>query len=427
MTPMVMCLIIFALMIIGFISGKISMPTCMLSAVVLLTVTGCMKPNDALAYFGNANVIMIAGMSVVAAGFNRTSFCTNLANAISKMAKGSLTKMLAGYMMISMILSQLIQSPVVVLGIVGPMIIASAESMGIKSSKVMFSTLLVCVGTCCVLPIGAGATVPAELNGYLESYGYTDYAVGFFDPVIARLPMLIVMVLYGIFIAPKFAPDDYLVAPGTAVSKKAQEPLGKFQEISAIVIFFADAIALMFAKQLGLANWQICMIGALLMVWLKVLKPREAINSLPVAMLLMIAAGLCMSGALSSTGAGAAIGGVVAKVVDACGGNSYLVGAIFFIVPFIMTQVMQNRGVMLLFIPIAIATCATAGLNPVGLIILVQAGSLTAFMTPMATPAVPYAMDWGGYTQASMFKQSWLIALISWVVSVGWIMTIQPL
>ena len=52
---------------------------------------------------------------------------------------------------------------------------------------------------------------------------------------------------------------------------------------------------------------------------------------------------------------------------------------------------------------------------------------VTAFMTPMATPAIPYIMDYGGYNQTSMFKQSWLLAIICCVVSVLWVMTVFPL
>lgn len=113
--------------------------------------------------------------------------------------------------------------------------------------------------------------------------------------------------------------------------------------------------------------------------------------------------------------------------MKAVNGNSYIVGLIFFIIPFVMTQVMQNRGAMMTFHPIAIATCASIGGNPVGLMIVVQAACLSAFMTPMATPAVPYIMDYGGYDQKSMFKQSALLAAICCVVSVGWIMTIFPI
>ena len=52
----------------------------------------------------------------------------------------------------------------------------------------MFGAGVATVITCCTLPVGAGATVAAELNGYLESYGYVDHMVGLIDPMKGRLP-----------------------------------------------------------------------------------------------------------------------------------------------------------------------------------------------------------------------------------------------
>lgn len=422
------CLIIFVLMVIGFCTNFFSLATVSLVSMMALIFTGCMTAEEGLAYFANNNVIMIAGMCVVAAGFNRTQFCTNVANGISRVAKGSLNKLMLGYVLIGMLLSQFIQSPIVAMGIVAPMLMASAESMGFKSSKVMFPLGVVTVVTCCTLPIGAGATVSAELNGYLESYGYVDHLVGFFDPMIGRLPLLVVCVIYCAFFATKLAPDEPIVAVAAPVSAaKGKAPLKPFQEYAGIIIFFADAVALMFAQNLGLQNWQITVVGALAMVVFGVLKPREATGALPMSMLLLIVGALAMSGALSATGAGELIGSYISNLVEAVNGNSYIVGFIFFIVPFTLTQVMQNRGTMLIFHPIAIATCAAIGASPVGLMIVIQAACLSAFMTPMATAAIPYMMECGGYDQRSMFKQSWILAILCCVFTVGWVMTVFPL
>ena len=428
MSQLSICLIIFVCTIVGYCSGFYSLATVAMTSFVALTLTGCLNAKDAILYFANNNVIMIAGMCIVAAGFNRTQFCTKLAGQISSMSKGSLRKMMFGYVIIGMILSQFIQSPVVVFGIVAPMLIASAESMGISRSKVVFPVGVVTICTCCTLPFGAGATIASELNGYIESYGYTAHMVNFLDPMKARLPMLIISVIYFAFFAYKLAPE---VSPGkTAESAKKiknREPLKPFSEKAGVIIFFADALALMFAGKLHLANWQICMIGALLMVLCGVLKPKEATDSLPMSMLLLIVGALAMAGALSGTGAGDLIGGIIANIVKGLGGNSYLVGLIFFIIPFILTQFMSNRGTMMIFHPIAIATCASIGGNPIGLMILIQAACLSAFMTPMATAAVPYIMEEGGYNQISLIKQGMLFAVIACVVSVGWIMTIFPI
>jgi di/tricarboxylate transporter len=426
-TQLVICLVIFVLTVIGYCSGLYSLATVAITSMMALTLTGCLDVATSLSYFANANVIMIAGMCIVAAGFNRTSFCLSIAEHISAIAKGSLSKMMLGYVIIGVLLSQFIQSPVVVFGIIAPMLAASAESMGVKTSKVMFPVGVATIITCGTIPIGAGATVAAELNGYLESYGYTDFVVGLADPMKGRLPLMIMVIIYCAFFAAKFSPDAPLVETIDAKASGKKEALKPFQEYAGIIIFFADALALMFATKLGLANWEITVIGAVLMIIFGVLKPKEATASIPMSMLLLIVGALAMSGALGSTGAGELIGSLIGNVVTAVNGNSYIVGLIFFIVPFVMTQVMQNRGAMMTFHPIAIATAAAIGGNPIGLMIIVQAACLSAFMTPMATPAVPYIMDYGGYNQNSMFKQSWLLAIICCVVSVGWIMTVFPI
>ncbi len=434
-TQLIICLVIFVLTCAGYMTGVWSLGTVAMTSLLALSVTGCLTAKDALAYFANSNVIMIAAMSVVAAGFNRTKFCTNLANAISHAAKGSLTKVLFLYCLLAMLLSQMVQSPVVVFGIVAPLCMTSAESMGVSKSKITLPLGLVSISTCCTLPIGTGATQAAELNGYIASYyenleGFTGVmpTVNFFDPMIARLPMLIVSVLFCAFISTKFAPDkEDLAAKKEGAQKAAQPGLGNVSEVAGIVIFFGTAVALMLQASVlkSLQIWQICLAGAVLMVIFGVLKPKEAVKSVPLSMLFLVVGALAMAGALASTGAGDWIGGGISKVVAKLN-NNYLVGLIFFVVPFILTQFMSNRGTMLIFIPIAIATCYNLGGNPVGLIILIQAGCLTAFMTPMATPAVPYMMEYGNYDQKDLLKGGWLYAIIACVISVGWIMTMYP-
>lgn len=435
-TQLIICLAIFVLTCAGYISGIWSLGTVAMTALTALSLTGCLTPKEALSNFANSNVIMIAAMSVVAAGFNRTKFCKNLANMVSRAAKGSLTKILFAYCILAMLLTQMVQSPVVVFGIVAPLCMASADSMGISKSKITLPLGIVSIATCCTLPIGTGATQSAELNGYIASYyggleGFTGVVpeVRFFDPMIARLPLLVITVLYCSFLAPKFAPSEPVVATENSVAKKETDnaALSPISELAGILIFFGTALVLMLQASVlsSLAVWQICVAGAVLMIIFGTLKPKEAAKSIPLSMLLLVVGALAMSSALSATGAGDLIGGLISKVVTALN-NNYLVGLVFFLAPFVLTQFMSNRGTMLIFIPIAIATCYNVGGNPVGLIILIQAACLTAFMTPMATSAVPYMMNYGGYDQKALIRGGWLYAIISCVVSVGWIMTMYP-
>ena len=439
MSTLTICLLICVLTIAGFIWGKWTMATVSLCSMILFIMTGCIEPNAALANFGNTNGIMLMSMFVVAAGFRRTQFVHTVSYSVNRLAQGSIRKIMAAYIIITIILAQFIQSPVVVFGIMSPMLAATCAEINISPSKVMYPLGIAAIATCSAFPVGSGATVFAELNAYLEANGYTEYMVGLTDPMKCRLPLVLVCAVYCIFFAMKLAPEKPVVgieASSEGRKDQEKEKLPPFQERSGYLIFIAVTVALIFQQQLnnilisvsavGITTWQICFIGALLVVITGVLTPREATEAMPVWMYLLLVGSLTMGGALQATGAGNVIGDVLAGIVGKLG-NPYLIGMVFFIVPFLLTQFMQNRTVMMVFIPIAILACKSMGANPVGVIILVQAACLTAFMTPMATPAVPQYMAAGGYDLKCVLKQSVIPCVLFCLISVFWTMTVIPM
>lgn len=433
MNTLTICLIICLLAIISYVWGKISMAMTAMLSLAAFVIFGCLSPEEALANFGNANGVMIMSMFVVAAGLQRTKFVKNVANSVNQIAKGSLVRVMAGYVIISIILSQFIQSPMIVFGIMAPMMLETCNEMGINRTVVMFPLGMSAVATCSTLPLGSGATVAAELNGYLEANEYTDYLVQLTDPMKARLPVMIVCAIWCIFFATKIAPDRLVKkeAEATGPQGRNEKPeLAPFQERAGLVIFFGVTVALIFQQQISrilvAPAWIICFIGAVLMVLTGVLNGREAAAAMNIPMYLLFVGAMAMGGALSSSGAGDVVGNAIASLANTLG-SPYLIGFVFFIVPFMLTQVMQNRAVMMIFIPIAIQACKSMGADPVGVIIMVQAACLTAFMTPMATPAIPMIMAEGDYSFADMVKQSVIPAVIFCLVTVFWVMTVFPL
>ena len=432
---LIICLVLFVLTCAGYIANVWSLATVAMASVAALSLTGCLPQKEILACFANDIVIMIGAMSVVAVGFNKTKFCSRLAAGITRIVKGNRNRLLLLYCMLVMVLSQVVQSPVIVYGIVAPFCMTTADSMGIPRSKIALPLGVVAIATCSTLPIGTGATQAAELSGYISAYyekleRYTGAipAMGFLDPMIARLPMLIFTVLYCAFVMPRFCPNrtgDQVVRATDGCAN--QIPLSAFSEIAGIVIFFGTALALMLQASVmkGVAIWQICLTSAVLMVICGVLKPDEAARSIPLSMLLLIVGALAMSGALSATGAGNLIGGFIADIA-ARFNNNYVIGLVFFLFPFLCAQFMSNRGAMLIFFPIAIAVCHRIGGDPRGLLLLIETGVLAAFMTPLPTAAVPYMMAYGGYDQRDLFRGGWLFVVLGCVVCVGWIMSVMP-
>ena len=433
-STLVICLVISLAAVISYVWGKIPMALTAVVSLSLFVLFGCLSPEDALTYFGNPNGIMIMSMFVVAAGLQRTQFVKKVANSVNGFAKGSIIKVMLGYVIVSVILSQFIQSPMIVFGIMAPMMIETCKSMNISPSKVMFPLGISSIATCSAFPLGSGATVAAELNGYLSASEYTEFQVGLTDPMKARFPLVIVCIIWCVLFAYKFAPDHKVEHSGEALEKgrrpEAKPALKPFQEVAGYVIFFAVTLALLFQRQINAVliapTWLICFMGAVMMVVCGVLTGREALQTLNLSMYLLFVGAMGMSGALASSGAGQIIGNAIAGVAQSVG-NPYIIGLVFFLVPFLMTQVMQNRGVMMIFIPIAIQACKSMGANPVGIIIMVQAACLTAFMTPMATPAVPMIMAEGEYSFTDMVKQSLIPAALFCVVTVLWTMTAFPL
>lgn len=427
MNHLTICLIICLLTAVSYVIGKVPMGVTALLSMLAFVITGCLDAGTAAAYFGNGNGIMLVSMLVVAAGFNRTQFVKKCSTSVNKIAKGSLPRMMFGYMIVTVILAQFIQSSLVVFGIMAPMLASSCEDLDISPSKVMFPLSMASIATISVMPLGSGATQFAELNGYLEANAYTEYVVGLTDPMKARLPMLIFVVSYCVLLAPKFAPDKPVVEIAAMQARKDEkEALPPFKEKCGYIIFILVTVALILQNQLGLETWVICLTGAVLMVFTGVLSEKEAIASINWPMAFLFVGSLAMGGALTQTGAGEAVGGILADMADKIS-NPYIIGLIFFIVPFLLTQIMMNRTVMLIFIPIAILACKSMNANPIGVIILVQAACLSSFMTPMATPAVPMCIATGGYDLKSLIRQSLLPAALLCVVSVAWIMTVFPM
>ena len=430
MNQLTVCLIICLLTVLSYLWGKFTLATTAMISMVLLLFTGCVDETTVLSCFGNSTGIMMVAMFVVAAGFSRTQFVKNLAGSISKMAGGNLTKVMIGYVIITMLLAQFIQSNLIPFCIMYPLLNATVEEMGVKPSKVMFALGLVSITTLGVLPLGGGATVYAEMNGYLQANG-SEAVMAITDPLKARLPILIIMCIYAIWIAPRFSPDHPVTAVkelDTSAASRAvnQKALPPFQEKMGYIIFFGVSLAFLISNQLGVPVWEIAVIGAILMVVAGVLSPKEATQAMPIWVYLLYVGSIVMANALSVTGAGEAIGNLLAGIADQLN-NTFLIYLMFFLVPFITTQFVFNRATMLIFYPIVIQTCLSLGANPIGPVICVQSACLASFMTPMATGTVPYMMGAGGYDIRCLLKMSIIPALICCAVNVIWMGIAFPL
>lgn len=427
MSQMTICLILFILTLIGFAVGSnyVSITVISLISMMIMVLTGCLEPSTALAGFSNGSAILMASMFIVAAGLNRTQMVNKISSYICRVSKGSFTKVLAGYVILTCILSQFIPSAVVCFSIVFPMALGVCREMNINPSKMMFSLGITAIGTVITLPLSSSIQEMARIQGFLEAYEYTEYNMTTIDIMKAKTPVMLAIVLMAIFLIPRFAPDVKNEKEITASGPKQAEPLDPVREVIGYVTFILVLLGLIFASNLGMTTWQVALMGALVIVATGVLNKKEAIENMNLSMVLLYVGALGIGNALSATGAADLIGDKLSTIILSLN-NNYLAGLLFFLVPFILTQFMLNLGIYSIFVPLYIMICKSMGANPIGPIMLCMIASMTAFFSPLATAAVPVMMGAGNYKMKDLVKMGALPAVIITIVAVGWIMTIYP-
>ena len=424
---MTVTLIVFLFMIVSFSLNKLPMALTSIIGMLVLVVAGCVDSKTALGNMGSNTVVTMISMFIIAAGLSRTQMVNHLSKLVYKVSKGSFTKVLAGYVLVTFILGQFIPSITALFALVCPLVIAMCEEMKVSPSKMMYSIGLVTVATSfTIMPIGPYAATFIEDNGYLLEYGIADYQFTMFTQMNIKLFVSAFVLVWAVFFAPKFAPDAPIVPISMVESrKKAQkEPLSPVREVIGYVVFFGVIVCLI-CQSFGLPSWIIPACGAAFLVLTGVLTQKEAIDNMCLDIILLYVGVVTLGSAFANTGAGELVGDAVAGLLGGVH-NNYLIGAIFFLAAFVMTSLLYNRAVSKILIPLVILTSMSLKCDPRGLMEMCYIGSMCSVMTPMATSVVPMMMGAGGYDQKALLKMGWLPAILMGVITVLVGMTMYP-
>ena len=424
MNSMVICLIIFAVMIILFFNRKIPMAFTSMGVIVALYVAGCVDKATVFAGFGNNNVLTMAGMFIVAAGLSRTQMVNNITKLLYRVNNGSFTRVLASYILVIFLLGQFVPSLPAMFAMVYPLVISMCKQLKCSPSKMMYPIAVTVVSTSFVIePIGPYAAWFVTQNGYLESYGWTGSPLSMWSETMVFLPTALVTLLLTIFVLPKLMPDqpETETAAITGPDITNNEALSPVREFLGYGIFIATVIGLM----LGLPSWAVTMAGATAVVLSGVLDEQTALIRMNMRMVLLYAGVTVMGEALGNTGAAQLLGDLAAGALSGVR-NGYIIGAVFYLVSFLMTSFLYNRATTTVLIPILIISCSSIGCDPRGPVILCSLASMSSLITPMPNPVVPMAMQAGGYTQKTILRVGIIPAIVRGIVGVAIAMTIFP-
>lgn len=421
MTDLSITITILGCTILAFVSGAVPFSLISSGIILSLIITGVQSPTEALSGFINPNVAMFVAMFVIGAGLTKTSILDRVQLLVVKYRdKPKVLILIASF---SAALLAILTSSTAAAAIMLPLIIGVANEIGVSRSKLLFPAMIVANVATGMTFLGQGASNMAFSEVMMKAGGTIPFTI--WDFTLARLPFFAISLIYVSVIGGRLLPDNPNDGFEDKVQQKKSATLTGGKEVLALFIVVGTIVAMLFAKQLGLRMFVIAGIGACLLMAFKILTEREALGSIHGPTVFLFAGVLPLSAAMKSTGAGT----VVADQMIALLGNTtnpYIIMAVFFIAPLILTQLMSNLATILIFVPLVSAAGATIGIDPRALVMGVLIAGCASILTPMAAPAQAIIMGPGGYKLKDYLKAGLPLTIIITVVAIFLLPVIYP-
>lgn len=165
--------------------------------------------------------------------------------------------------------------------------------------------------------------------------------------------------------------------------------------------------------------------GACLMVITRCLRPGEAVASLDASSLLLLAGTIPLGAALEETGLAQTLVDWLVSSVDVHNHLFFL--SVFFLMTWILTELLSNNAVAVLLTPIALSLAQTTGINPTSLLMVVIFGASCSFVMPQGYQTNAIVMGPGGYRFIDYLKFGLPLSLLCWLAATIFIPIFWPL
>lgn len=422
MSPLTITLIILVLTIIAFMSGKV--PFSLISTCIILALiqTGVLSPSEAFSGFTNTNVVMFCAMFVVGAAITKTTMLDRAQVLVTSYKNKPKILILMASIVASIL--AIVTSATATAAIMLPLLIGIANEIGTSRSKLLFPAIVAANIATGMTFLGQGASNMTWSDVMLKAGGTTPFNIWSFT--LARIPILIICLIYVAVIAGRLLPDiDNELFDDNIKKKETGAKLSPIKEKAAIAIIAATILAMIFADVIGIKMYILACIGACLLVIFGVLNEKEALGSIHLPTVFLFAGVLPLSDAIKITGAGDV---VAEKMIMLLGNttNPYIIMAVFFLVPLILTQVMSNIATITIFVPLVSAASVKIGVDPRAAVMGVLIAGCASILTPMACPAQTIIMGPGGYKMKDYLKCGLPLVLIITAFSIVWLPFIFP-
>jgi len=404
---------VFTVCLILWVFAPIPLQITSLLAIILLPLTGVMDSDQAFALFGNKAVFFILGAFILAAGMMSSGLSTRIALIV--LAKfGKTPRMLLLGLFLAPALFSFFMSEHAVAAMMFPIVLEISRAMRLKPLESSYAKAMIVAPTWGVIIGGVGTFLGGARNplavGILNKA--TGQTIGFFEWILAALPIVIIdligaiILLYVFF---KIDVSDTKEAESVLVTKinEMGEITGREKVISMIMVV-TIFLWVFYSSVFEIAN--IALGAVFVMFVLKLVQWKEVEEHVNWGIILMYGGAISLGFGLEKSGA-------ALWVANNFIGN-YVSGSFWLIfviatISLYLTEGMSNSAVVAIMMPIGISLAKSYGIDPKVITFIVAIPSGLAFCLPMSTPACAIAYSSGYVNMKDMVVPGLVLSLIS--------------
>lgn len=409
MSPTTITLLFLAFAIVSFVFEKIPLGLTATIVAIGLNLTGVLDATTTFKGYVNSNVILCVGMFVVGQALFETGMANKIGDLVTKFVKSEKI-LIAAIMVIVGVMSGFLSNTGTAAVLI-PVVCGIADEAGYSRSRLLMPLVFAAALGGNISIIGA----PGNLMG-VNALQEMGLETGFFMYAPIGIPMLLFGILYFVCIGYRLLPNQVNAEPlGMVSMRKDFSDVPKWKQITSLVVLVLVIFAMIFEEQIGIAIHVSACIGACVLVLLRVISEKAALESIDLKVVLLFGGSLALATALESTGAGILIADQIVGMLGT-NPNPLILLFVIFVVTCLLTNFMSNTATTALMVPIAVSLANSLQADPRAVVIATVIAGSCAYATPIGMPANTMVVGLGGYKFKDYVKAGLPLILVSFAI-----------